>query len=106
MRGRGANEFKFEEAWLLWDDYERMVEEAWTTGGKRVDSAMSIIKEKIVSYGIDLHAWGSSKTNPDTEEIKRLQNLLEILNTCEPFEETRANFLEASKSLDALLLMH
>ena len=49
LRGRGVNEFKFEEAWLLWDDCERMVEEAWITGGRRVDSAMSIIKEKIAS---------------------------------------------------------
>lgn len=49
LRGRGANEFKFKEAWLLWDDCERMVEEAWIGGGRRVDSTMSIIKEKIAS---------------------------------------------------------
>lgn len=26
--GYGARGFKFEESWLLWDDYERTVEEA------------------------------------------------------------------------------
>ena len=29
LRGRGANGFKFEEYWLLWDDCEEAVLEAW-----------------------------------------------------------------------------
>ena len=30
LRGRGASGFKFEECWLLWDDCEEAVLEAWT----------------------------------------------------------------------------
>ena len=29
LRGNGTHGFKFEEAWLLWDDYKKAVEEAW-----------------------------------------------------------------------------
>jgi len=32
--GYGARGFKFEESWLLWDDCERIVEEAWNSGGE------------------------------------------------------------------------
>ena len=38
------------------------------------------------------------------DEIKRLQAVMENINKCEPFEETRAEYLEDSRSLDALLL--
>ena len=34
LRGRGTGGFKFEESWLLWDDYEEVVLEAWTKGGQ------------------------------------------------------------------------
>ena len=47
---------------------------------------------------------GSSKTKPDVDEIKRLQAMLENMNKREPSEEIRAEYLEASRSLDALLL--
>ena len=104
LRGKGVNGFKFNEAWLLWDDCERMVADSWVVGQKRVGSAMSNIKDKIESCGSDLHAWGSSKTRPDVDEIKILQTLMENINKCEPFEESRVEFLEASKSLNALLL--
>ena len=45
------NGFKFEEAWLLLDDCERMVVNSWIVGHKRAGSAMSIIKDKIVNCG-------------------------------------------------------
>ena len=64
---------------------------------------MARVKEKIVKCGEELFAWGSSKIEPDTEEIKRLQRRVESLSVCEPIEETRVEFLEASKNLDALL---
>ena len=42
LRGNGTCGFKFEEAWLLWDDYEKAIEEAWIAWG-RLDSAMAIV---------------------------------------------------------------
>ncbi|KAL0001277.1 hypothetical protein SO802_015058 [Lithocarpus litseifolius] len=56
LRGRRANGFKFEEAWLLWDDCERMVADSWTVRQTRAGSAMSMIKSKIENYGVELHA--------------------------------------------------
>ena len=50
-----------------------------------------------------LHAWGSSKTRLETEEIKRLQKRLEELNEKEMTEESNEEFLVESKKLDALL---
>ena len=103
-RSRGGNGFKFEESWLLWDDCERMVADSWIFGHEGAGLAMSSIKAKIENCGVDLHAWGSSKTKPDVDEIKRLQAMLENMNKREPSEEIRAEYLEASRSLDALLL--
>ena len=33
LRGRRVGSFKFEECWLLWDDCEEAMLEAWTKGG-------------------------------------------------------------------------
>ena len=33
LRGRRATGFRFEENWLMWDDCEEVVHEAWTKGG-------------------------------------------------------------------------
>ena len=104
LRSRGGNGFKFEESWLLWDDCERMVADSWIFGHEGAGLAMSSIKAKIENCGVDLHAWGSSKTKPDVDEIKRLQAMLESMKKREPSEEIRAEYLEASRSLDALLL--
>ena len=98
------NGFKFEESWLLWDDCERVVADSWTDGHGRAGFAMSIIKDKINNCGSNLHAWGSSKTKPDVDKIKRLQTLMENINRWVPSKVLRAEFLGASKSLDALLL--
>lgn len=49
-------------------------------------------------------AWGSSKTAPDTEEIKCLTSRVEKLNLGEITEERKKEFLAASKKLDDLIL--
>ena len=54
--------------------------------------------------GAGLSAWGSSKTHPNTEEIKNLQKQIERLNCEELTVERKAEFLEVSKQLDDLLL--
>lgn len=59
---------------------------------------------KIVNDGAKLQAWGSMKTNPQVAEIKRLQKLLERLNSNDQMEATRSEFVAASKQLDDLLL--
>ena len=51
-----------------------------------------------------LRAWGSSKTKPNTEEIKQFQKQLEKLNMEEPTELSKAEFLRVSKALDELLM--
>ena len=51
-----------------------------------------------------MNAWGSLKTKPKIEEIKRLQKKLEVLNAEEMTEDSRSKFLEVSKQLDDLLL--
>lgn len=51
---------------------------------------LTLAKEKINVCGVELLAWGSSKTNPNTEEIKHLQHHIEALNSVETTVENRA----------------
>ena len=103
VRGRGAGGFRFEENWLLWANCEDAMIEAWIKGG-RGNSSLSGVRDQIQVCGVELHAWGSSKTKFETEEIKRLQKKLEVMNECELIEESRSEFLHESKQLDDLLL--
>lgn len=70
-QGRRSHGFKFKEVWLLWDEYEAVVEEAWCKGGI-LPNVLKTTKQKIKAYGVDLLAWGSTKTHPANEEIKQL----------------------------------
>ncbi|XP_030964070.1 uncharacterized protein LOC115985243 [Quercus lobata] len=54
-QGRVCRGFKFEEAWLLWDDCEAVVEEAWGKGGVR-PNALETTRQKIETCGADLLA--------------------------------------------------
>lgn len=103
LRGRGAHSLKFEENWLMLDECKKVVEEAWVGEG-RLESALVTIKEKIKACGASLNAWGSSKMQHETEEIKKLQKRVEQLLYGDQIEEAKAEFLEASKKLDGLLL--
>ena len=90
FRSQRARGFKFEEAWLLWEDYERWVDEALTTrGGSGL--ALSIVHEKIAYCGADLQVWGAIKTHSDVEKIK-LQKQVEYLNMRETTEKAGLNF--------------
>ena len=62
------------------------------------------VNTKIKHCGVDLHAWGSTRTNPEVAEIKRLKKVLERLNESDQNEATRYEFVAASKQLDDLLL--
>ena len=79
-----------------------MIKEAWAKGGEGA-TGLALAKEKIKVCGAELLAWGSSKTNPDTEEIKRLQQRIKALNSAEATIENRAEFLEVGKKMDDLL---
>ena len=103
VRGRGAGGFKFKENWLLWADCKEAMTEAWTKGGCD-NSGLSGVQDQIQACGVELHAWGSSKTKSEIEEIKRLQKKLEVMNECELTEESKIEFLCVSKQLDDLLL--
>ena len=103
VRGRGIGGFKFEENWSLWDDCEEVVTEAWAKGGGD-NLSLRGVRDCIQTCRTELYAWGSSKTKPETEEIKRLQKKLELMNESELTEESRTEFLLVSKQLDDLLL--
>ena len=62
------------------DECEKVVEEAWVGGG-RLESALVTIKgkKKKKECGACLNAWGSSKTQPEAGEIKKLQKRVEEL---------------------------
>ena len=97
QRGRS---FKFEEAWLLSNECEEVVQEAW---GRSVDESHGLqsIKNKIQACGWELSGWDSAK--PDEAVIKELQKRLDRLNEAENTEENKAEFLEVSKQMDELL---
>ena len=72
---------------MLWEDCEDVVKGAWNADGNGVHG-LAMIKEKIDACGEVLKAWGSSKTNLNTEEIKELQKQLEKLNIEESTEQS------------------
>jgi len=100
---KARSSFKFVENWLLWEDCETVIKEAWSVdmGGM---NGMAQLKQKIEVCGQDLRSWGSLKSRPNDEELKQLQKQLETLNAAESIEETRSEFLNVSKKLDDLLL--
>ena len=77
--------------------------EAWTKGGHG-SLGLSGLRDQIQICGADMYAWGSSKTKPETKEIKRLQKKLELMNASEMTEESKNEFLLLSTQLDDLLL--
>ena len=100
---RGKKGFKFEENWLLWEECDEVVSEAWVSS--EVDGhGLEQVQYKIKKCSEVLSAWGSTKTNPKTKEIKQFQKRLEVLNMEETIEVSRAEFLGISKTLDDLLL--
>ncbi|XP_075659172.1 uncharacterized protein LOC142629066 [Castanea sativa] len=95
--------FKFEEAWLLWEECEEVVKNSWVdavNGGHGLEG----IKARIWVCGENLRMWGLSKTKPNAKEIKLLQKKLEVLNSEAVTEESRAEFLEVSKNFNDLLM--
>lgn len=100
---RSKKGFKFEEVWLLWDDCEEAVHEAWNIHGG-TDSTLDDVKQKIKRCGADLHAWRAARTNPDMERIKALEKQVELITKTELTEATKADLAVISKELDGLLL--
>ena len=46
-----------------------VVQEALNMVGSR-ESGLAAIKEKIIACGVDLKAWGATKTEPELEAVK------------------------------------
>ena len=103
QRPRRERLFKFEESWLMWEECEQVVGEAWHAIGNN-EVGLASVREKIKHYGSNLMAWGTSKADPNDEEIKKFQKQLENLIEAETTEETKTEYLEVSKRLDDLLL--
>lgn len=53
-----------------------------------------------------MRTWGLSKTKLNAKEIKLLQKKLEVLNSEEVTEESKARLLEISKPLDDLMMKY
>lgn len=79
------------------------MDEAWRTVSG-ASSAMQEIQERIKGCGESLFAWGVTKTHPDTEEIKKFQEKVELFNASAPIEENKAESLYVSKRLDDFLI--
>ncbi|XP_030939515.1 uncharacterized protein LOC115964320 [Quercus lobata] len=103
LRQKGHRGFKFEEAWLLSDECEGVIKTAWEKGSTD-GSGLGLAKQKTAACAVELQAWGSSNAQPDSKEIKKLKKRLEELNLADLTEDSKAEFLMASRSLDALLL--
>ena len=103
FRGGGPCGFRFEESWLMWDECKEVVTDSWINSGGEA-TGLGATVEKIKSCGAYLLAWGSSKTAPNTDEIKQLTKKIERMNKEELTEESREEVLTASKKLDDLLL--
>ena len=101
-QAKGSHGFKFEELWLLWDDCEEVIKAAWEKGNNEA-TTLGVAKQKITACGVDLLAWGASKTHPNIEEVKRLQKKVKEQNCADYTEGKNAEFLETSKKLDELL---
>ena len=63
---RAKRGFKFEECWLLWDDYETWVQQAWSLAGSGA-SGLADVHAKIRACGDELKAWGDTRTRPEEE---------------------------------------
>ena len=57
MKPCGPCGFKFEEAWLLWDDCEEVIKEAWSSSSV-VNLDLGVVYRKIQGCGLDLSAYG------------------------------------------------
>jgi len=69
-----------------------------------VGNRLELLHQKIQVCGEELRTEGSSKTSPNTEEVKKLQKKLEKLNMEEISEKSKAEFLGVSKTLNYLLM--
>ena len=87
---------------MLWAECVDVIQEAWWKAGED-KVGLAPVQEKIKACGVDLMAWGSSVTDPDTVAIKETQKQLDRLNEVELTEASKAEFLSLSKKMDVLL---
>ena len=99
IRERG---FKFEESWLLMEDCEATVKEAWDSE-LVVEQGLASTLRKIQVCGSKLMKWGSARTTPVVEAIKQIQKRLDRLNEGEMTSDSKAEYLELNKKMDQLL---
>ena len=95
-QARRERGFKFEEAWLLWDDCTKVIQEAWDNSGVG-ETTLEMVRLKINGCSSELKAWGAAKTHPGTNEINVLQKQIKW-STCAPSTiQNRSEFIQASK---------
>lgn len=102
--GKSTRSFRFEEAWLMRDDYEHVIQKAWSHMGNNMEPGLRRVREKIGKCGSELQAWGASHTHSDEAEIKRVQKRVEDLSMADHTMENKAEILVASRTFNDLLL--
>ena len=65
---------------------------------------LAVVHAKIRACGDDLKVWEDTRTKPEEEETKSLQNQLDRINKANITDESKVEYLEISKKLDDLLL--
>ena len=74
----------------MWEECEAVMSEAWHANGNN-EVGFASVREKIQSCDSELMAWGTSKADPNDEEIKKFQKQLENLTEAETIEGLKLN---------------
>ena len=99
---RHERSFKFEESWLLMEDCEAMVKDAWD-GEVAVKQGLAATMKKIQATRSVLMQWGATRTTSDEEAIKQIQKRLNQINEEEMIAVSKVEYLELNKKMDELL---
>ena len=79
------------------DECEEVVMDSWVNSSGDATSLCATV-DKIKSYGVELLAWGSSKTAPNTDEKKHLTQKIERINEEELMEESKEEVWQQTKN--------
>ena len=79
------------------DECEEVVMDSWVNLSGDAASLCATV-DKIKSCGVELLAWGSSKTAPNTDEIKHLTKKIERINEEELTEESKEEVWQQAKN--------
>ncbi|XP_057745491.1 uncharacterized protein LOC130963384 [Arachis stenosperma] len=97
-RKNSQHRFRFEELWLINEDCDRIVEEAW-------NERTGTVKEKIKLCGERLDSWVQRNFGDIPKRIKKAEKALKQLNSLPQNEETLWRTKMEEEELDDLIRM-